>query len=134
MRKERNTNQDSNTNFRSCLNKGFAMEINGYEISVQWGDGNYVSDMNVRYYRRNNNDEDYTTVPSMKQATWGCVDAEVCIYGREGDTLFNMDDGFHDDQVFMCVKSDTVARMMGCLINCGDDDPRAAIMQIFQAQ
>ena len=48
--------------FYTNMNKGFAMAINGYRISVQWGPGNYV-DSGVR---RSSFDA------SMQHNIWGC--------------------------------------------------------------
>ena len=64
--------------FYTNMNKGFAMAINGYRISVQWGPGNYV-DREIR-----NNDYD----APMQHSIWGCDTAEVMIWGRDGDCLF----------------------------------------------
>lgn len=159
-----NRMDDTNTNvisdFYTNANKGFAMRINGYRISVQWGPGNYV-DKDVRY-------GDYDA--PMNTTIWGCDTAEVLIWGRDDATLFDivwrdhlepltdedmleMDQieidehnarmvkkqalldaqGGHNDQVFGHCSSDCVAKMIGCLASCGDNDPRAGIAQIFNA-
>ena len=155
--------------FYTNHNKGYAMAINGYRISVQWGPGNYV-DRGVRY----GNDHD----APMQHNIWGCDTAEVLIWdeaGRfapngSGGTLFDlvwraymeplteeemeeMDQdeideynaripileaqleaqGGHNDQVFGHCSSECVARMIGTLVNCGDNDPRPAIAQIYNA-
>ena len=138
----------ANADFYSNRNKGFAMLINGYRISVQWGPGNYV-DREVRY----GNDFD----APMKHETWGSGTAEVLIWDEQGRfarnvgaSLFdvapwndetdeydfdwlNANQGGHNDQVFGHCSSDCVARMISTLVNCGDSDPRPAIAQIYQA-
>ena len=135
--------------FYTNHNKGYAMAINGYRISVQWGPGNYV-DREVRY----GNDHD----APMQHNIWGCDTAEVLIWdeaGRfarngSGGSLFetapwndeteeydfdwlNANQGGHNDQVFGHCSSECVARMIGTLVNCGDSDPRPAIAQIYNA-
>ena len=135
--------------FYTNHNKGYAMAINGYRISVQWGPGNYV-DREVRY----GNDHD----APMQHNIWGCDTAEVLIWdeaGRfapkgSGASLFetapwndemeeydfdwlNANQGGHNDQVFGHCSSECVARMIGTLVNCGDSDPRPAIAQIYNA-
>ena len=135
--------------FYTNHNKGFAMAINGYRISVQWGPGNYV-DREVRY----GNDHD----APMQHNIWGCDTAEVLIWdeaGRfapngSGASLFdlapwndeldeydfdwlNANQGGHNDQVFGHCTSECVAKMIGCLASCGDDDPRRAIKQIYDS-
>ena len=154
------TNTDVISDFYTNGNKGFAMRINGYRISVQWGPGNYV-DKDVRY-------GDYDA--PMNTTIWGCDTAEVLIWGRDDTTLFDIvwrdhldpltddqmtvmdqdeiDDhnarmitdqaqldaqGGHNDQVFGHCSSDCVAKMIGCLASCGDSDPRAGITQIYNA-
>ena len=133
--------------FYTNMNKGFAMAINGYRISVQWGTGNYV-DSDVRY--SNENPQEYNI--------WGCDTAEVLIWDEKGrfakhagGSLFetapwndeteeydfdwlNTNQGGHNDQVFGHCSSECVARMIGTLVNCGDSDPRPAIAQIYKAQ
>ena len=124
--------------FYTNHNKGFAMAINGYRISVQWGTDNYV-DSDVRY--SNENPQEYNI--------WGCDTAEVLIWGRNDETLFDLvpfdfeteeydkemfdAQGGHIDQVFGHCSSECVARMIGTLVNCGDNDPRPAIVQIYNA-
>jgi len=134
--------------FYTNHNKGYAMVINGYRISVQWGPGNYV-DSDVRY----GNDYD----APMQHNIWGCDTAEVLIWDEKGrfahagGSLFetapwndekdeydfdwlNANQGGHNDQVFGHCSSECVARMIGTLVNCGDSDPRPAIAQIYNAQ
>ena len=135
------------TDFYTNMNKGFAMMINGYRISVQWGPGNYV-DSEVR---RANHDS------PMNTEIWGSGTAEVLIWDEQGRfarnvgaSLFdvapwndetdeydfdwlNANQGGHNDQVFGHCSSDCVARMISTLVNCGDSDPRPAIAQIYQA-
>ena len=136
------------TDFYTNMNKGFAMMINGYRISVQWGPGNYV-DRDVRYADHGS---------PMNTEIWGSDTAEVLIWDEQGRfarngagaSLFDLapwDDeqewydlewsniiqGGHNDQVFGHCSSDCVARMIGLLASCGDDDPRPGIAQIYQA-
>ena len=134
---------DRNADFYTNANKGFAMAINGFRISVQWGPGNYVNS-DVRY-----DDHD----APMQHSIWGCDTAEVMIWGRDDGCLFNLapysddDDGdiiydkdfleaqgVHNDQVFGHCTSECVAKMIGCLASCGDEDPRRSIAQIYNAQ
>ena len=144
-----NRMNDTNTNvdadFYTNANKGFAMAINGYRISVQWGPGNYV-DREIRY-------GDYDA--PMNTQIWGSGTAEVLIWDEQGrfarnagaslfdlapwnDELDEYDfdwcnrvQGGHNDQVFGNCSSDCVARMIGCLASCGDSDPRPGIAQIY---
>jgi hypothetical protein len=126
--------------FYTNHNKGFAMAINGFRISVQWGPGNYV-DREVRY------GNDYNA--PMQHNIWGCDTAEVMIWGRNDRPLFNLvlfdhdteeydkemfeAQGGHTDQVFGHCSSNCVAKMIGCLAHSDDDDPRRAIAQIYNA-
>jgi len=146
---KKQNNQEGVSNFYTNMNKGFAMAINGYRISVQWGPGNYV-DSDVRY---DNHDA------PMQHDVWGCDTAEVLIWdeaGRfarngSGASLFdtapwddeeewydlewcNKVQGGHNDQVFGHCTSECVAKMIGTLSSCGDEDPRKAIAQIYNAQ
>ena len=146
-----NRMNDTNTNvdadFYTNANKGFAMLVNGYRISVQWGPGNYV-DREIRY-------GDYNA--PMNTQIWGSDTAEVLIWDEQGrfarnvgaslfDTApwsdeldeYDLDwcnrvQGGHNDQVFGHCSSDCVARMIGCLASCGDSDPRPGIAQIYNA-
>ncbi len=72
---------DRNADFYTNSNKGFAMAINGFRISVQWGPGNYV-DREIRY----GNDYD----APMQHTIWGCDTAEVMIWGRNDEALFEL--------------------------------------------
>ena len=128
------------TDFECNRNSGFSMNINGYRISVQFGPGNYISDMDIR--RRM---DDY--VP-LDYKHFGTDDAEVMIFRRDGSPLFNLvpfnhdtneydqemfdAQGGHIDQVFGFCSSDCVSRMIGCLASFSDDDPRRAIVQIYK--
>ena len=131
----KHSNTDHNADFYTNANKGFAMAINGYRISVQWGPGNYVSDTDIRYKA----DHD----APMQHSIWGCDTAEVMIWGRDDGCLFNLvfdDDnllaaqGGHNDQVFGHCTSECVAKMIGGLASCGAEDPRRSIAQIYNAQ
>ena len=129
---------DRNADFYTNSNKGFAMAINGFRISVQWGPGNYVD--------RETRNSDYDA--PMQHSIWGCDTAEVMIWGRDDEPLFNLvpfdhdtneydqelfdAQGGHIDQVFGYCDSDCVARMIGCLASFSDDDPRRAIVQIYK--
>ena len=135
----KHSNTDHNADFYTNANKGFAMAINGFRISVQWGPGNYV-DGEIR-----NSDYD----APMQHSIWGCDTAEVMIWDRNDDPLFNLvpfdfdteeydkemfeAQGGQVDQVFGHCSSDCVAKMIGCLASCGDNDPRRAIAQIYNA-
>jgi len=134
--------------FYTNMNKGFAMAINGYRISVQWGPGNYVD--------RETRNSDYDA--PMQHNIWGCDTAEVMIWDEKGrfakhagGSLFetapwsdeadeydfdwlNANQGGHNDQVFGHCTSECVAKMIGCLASCGDEDPRRSIAQIYNAQ
>lgn len=152
MKKEEmmnNTNTNGrDANFYTNQNKGFAMLINGYRISVQWGPGNYV-DSEIRY-----GDHD----APMNTHIWGCDTAEVLIWDEQGrfarngvgaslfdtapwsDELDEYDfewcnrvQGGHNDQVFGHCSSDCVGRIIGLLASCGDSDPRPGIAQIYNA-
>ena len=130
------------TDFESNHNKGFAMNINGYRISVQWGPGNYISDMDIRRQMSHGD--------AMNYKIFGTDDAEVMIWGRNDEPLFEYipyhldpDEWEHDEmytaqgghchQVFGYCSSDCVARIISTLVNCGDEDPRRAIVQIYNA-
>ena len=138
----------ADADFYTNQNKGFAMLINGYRISVQWGPGNYV-DSEVRY------GNDYNA--PMNTDIWGSGTAEVLIWDEQGRfarnvgaSLFdvapwsdeldeydfdwlNVNQGGHNDQVFGHCTSECVAKMIGCLASCGDNDPRRAIKQIYDS-
>ena len=132
---------DRETNFECNRNKGFSMNINGYRISVQFGPGNYISDMEIR--RQMDRDD------TIKHTVFGTDDAEVMIWGRDDAPLFDLvpfdhdtneydqeifdANGGHVNQVFGYCSSDCVARIISTLVNCGDEDPRRAIAQIYNA-
>lgn len=141
-----NNMEGRDADFYTNHNKGYAMAINGYRISVQWGTGNYV-DSDVRY--SSENPQEYNI--------WSSNTAEVLIWDEKGQfakhaggSLFdtapwndeteeydfdwlNANQGGHNDQVFGHCSSECVARMIGTLVNCGDSDPRPAIAQIYNA-
>lgn len=141
-----NNMEGRDADFYTNHNKGYAMAINGYRISVQWGTGNYV-DSDVRY--SSENPQEYNI--------WSSNTAEVLIWDEKGQfakhaggSLFdtapwndeteeydfdwlNANQGGHNDQVFGHCSSECVARMIGTLVNCGDSDPRPAIVQIYNA-
>jgi hypothetical protein len=78
MNNSNTPNRDAD--FYTNRNKGFAMAINGFRISVQWGPGNYV-DNEIRY-----DDHD---APGQYNS-WGCDTAEVMIWGRNDEPLFDL--------------------------------------------
>lgn len=143
--KHSNVKEGGDSDFFTNANKGFAMAINGYRISVQWGPGNYV-DSDVRYSSEKPNE----------YSVWGCDTAEVLIWDEAGrfatngagtslfDPRYNGDiahdkeflatQGGHNDQVFSHCTSECVAKMIGVLSSCGDEDPRRSIAQIYNAQ
>ena len=117
------SNTDRETDFYTNTNKGFAMAINGFRISVQWGPGNYISDMDIRRKMDLNH--------PMEYKIFGSDDAEVLIWDRDGESI-KWDNG--DEVVGFC-SSDTVARFIGCLINCPlGESPQRALNQIYSAQ
>jgi len=135
------TYNNRETDFESNRNKGFAMNINGYRISVQFGPGNYISDTDIRHKMEHD--------ATLNYKVFGTDDAEVMIWGRDDSPLFNIVPFNHDtdeydqklldanggytNQVFGYCNSDCVARMIGCLASFSDDDPRRAIKQIYDA-
>lgn len=121
MMKRTNT-PNRNADFYTNANKGFVMAINGFRISVQWGPGNYISDMDIRRKMDPNH--------PMEYKIFGSDDAEVLIWDRIGKPI-KWD---NDDEVVGFCSSDTVARFIGCLVNCGDEDPVKALNQIYSAQ
>ena len=134
--KHSNVKEGGDSDFFTNANKGFAMAINGYRISVQWGPGNYVSDTDIRYKASHD--------APMQHSIWGCDTAEVMIWGRDDGCLFIVLDSYdkdflaaqggHNDQVFGHCSSECVAKMIGVLSSCGDEDPRRSIAQIYNAQ
>ena len=75
-------------------NSGFAMDVNGFRISIQFGPGNYIADGDIRF--RTNQDA------PMSCVNWGTDTAEVLIWDRN-DVPITWDGG---DQVIGWVKSD----------------------------
>jgi len=117
------SNSQKDEAFQCNRNSGFQMDINGFRISVQFGPGNYVNDSNIRYRM----DPD---TPNQHRI-WGTDSAEVMIWDRNGNSI-TWDNG---NQVVGWCKSDTVARFIGCLINCPqDEDPVWGLNQIYNAQ
>ena len=162
------SNNKNVTDFHTNRNKGFAMAMNGYRISVQWGSGNYV-DRDVRYAKHGS---------EMEHEIWKSNTAEVLIWDEMGrfselgaggclfDLVWRSDmeplteeemegmeqdeidsynaripvlqaqldaQGGYNDQVFGHCSSECVAKMISTLVNCGDEDPRPAIAQIYNA-
>ena len=134
--KHSNVKGEGDSDFYTNMNKGFAMAINGFRISVQWGPGNYVSDTDIRYKASHD--------APMQHSIWGCDTAEVMIWGRDDGCLFIVLDSYdkdfleaqggYNDQVFGHCTSECVAKMIGVLSSCGDEDPRRSIVQIYNAQ
>ena len=126
---EHHTNRESEgeSAFGITYNKGYFMNINGYRISVQFGNGNYV-DADVRYGRQENVDNKFDT--SMNFNVWQSNLAEVMI-----DVI--ADDGciMNDvDSVFGWCSAECVAKFIGCIANAQPgDDITAAINQIYNS-
>ena len=126
--------------FTCANNSNFQLNVNGFRISVAFGPGMYVEN-DIRYSKEDPRD----------QYVWGSKFAEVKIWDRNGNSMFEsvpMDElnrtvedvwkleaqGGHNDQVFGWCSSDCVARMIGCLASCPPhEDPRRALVQIEEA-
>jgi hypothetical protein len=122
MRKTNNHHTDPK--FTCGNNSNFQMDINGFRISIAFGPGCQVSDRGIRF----NDDFD---APSNRMI-WGSNDAEVLVWDRNGDPIVWDDIG---GQVVGHCTPDTVARFIGCLVNCPvGDDPTQALRQINMAQ
>ena len=122
--KRKTSNQIDDAGFTCGNNSNFQMNINGFRISIAFGPGCHVSDRNIRF----NSDFDAPT----NHMLWGSSDAEVLIWDRNGDPIL-WDDG--GQQVCGMCSPDTVARFIGCLVNCPmGDDPTNALRQINMAQ
>ena len=116
-------NTDKDSAFQCNGNSGFQMDVNGFRISVQFGPGNYIQDADIRY----RTDQD----APMSFQIWGTNTAEMLIWDRKNAPI-KWEGG---DTVVGWVKSDTVARMIGCLASCPqDEDPTKSLNQIIQAQ
>jgi hypothetical protein len=110
-------------NFKSILNKGFEMNINGYSISVQYGPGNYV-DSDIRYSDEN----------PLNCLVWDSDLAEVMITDLLNRSLFNKGDDYFDDAVLGHCTSETVARIISTLVHAQEgEDVRPSIVQIVEA-
>lgn len=117
------SNSDKDCAFMCGNNSNFQMDINGFRISIAFGPGMYVNDTSIRFSM--SHDE------PMKFRNWGTDSAEVRIWGRDGVPI-KWDGG---DTVVGWLSSDTVARLIGCMINCPqDEDPVKALNQIVNAQ
>ena len=117
------SNSNKEHSFRCDENSGFQMDINEFRISIQFGPGNYISDADIRH----RTDQD----APMSFRHWGTDTAEVLIWDRDNEPI-KWEGG---DTVVGWVKSDTVARMIGCLASCPqDEDPTKSLNQIIQAQ
>ena len=85
--------------FKSSLNKGFSMVFrNGFEISVQWGTGNYCS-------RRNDGDWDEST----NHSHWSSQTAEVAIFDTN---VTNMNSLNGEDTIKFSSTNDSVVGWM----------------------
>jgi len=117
------SNSDKDCAFQSCRNSGFQMNVNGFRISIQFGPGNYIQDADIRY----RTDQDAPTTFNH----WGTDTAEVLIWDRNDDPI---NWGAENETVIGWVTSDTVARLIGCLVSCPPDfDPTQALQQIADA-
>ena len=117
------SNSNKDCAFQCGGNSGFQMDVNGFRISIQFGPGNYIQDSDIRY----RTDQD----APMSFRHWGTDTAEVLIWDRDNEPI-KWEGG---DTVVGWVKSDTVARMIGCLASCPqDEDPTKSLHQIVQAQ
>ena len=104
--------------FISTLNKGFRLTFDsGWEISVQWGYGNYGSN-------QNGNVKDH-----LEQRFTHAVTAEVLIITPED--MFNFDE---DNVVMGWCTPECVGKMIGCISNASKgEDMRAALIQIHDS-
>jgi len=94
-----------------------------------FGPGNYVADKDIRF------GTDWNVPLNGTKSIWDCDTAEIMIWNDiTGENMFELNDGILNDQVMGWCTSDCVARIIGCLASCGDEDPRRAIVQIFEAQ
>ena len=119
------SNSDKDNAFQSCRNSGFQMDVNGFRISVQFGPGNYIQDSDIRFRTEQDAPQSFHH--------WGTDTAEVLIWDRN-DVPITWD-ASRGDQVIGWVSSDTVARLIGCLVSCPPDfDPTQALNQIVDAQ
>ena len=117
------SNSDKDQAFQCNNNSNFQMDANGFRISVAFGPGMYVNDRDIRYK------SDYDTPMTFK--VWGTDSAEVMIWGKNGNPIV----WSNDDTVAGFCSSDTVARFIGCLINCPlGESPQRALNQIYNAQ
>ena len=127
MKYHTNRESEGESAFGITYNKGYFMNINGYRISVQFGNGNYV-DADVRYGRQENVDNKFDT--SMNFNVWQSNLAEVMI-----DVI--ADDGciMNDvDSVFGWCTAECVAKFIGCMASAQPgDDITAAINQIYNS-
>ena len=116
-------------NFASVRNSGFQLVVNGWRVSVMFGPGNYVADKDIRF------STEWNVPLNGTKSIWDCDTAEIMIWNdTTGENMFELNDGILNDQVMGWCTSDCVARIIGCLASCGDEDPRRAIVQIFEAQ
>ena len=117
------SNSKKDEAFQCNNNSNFQMDVNGFRISVAFGPGMYVNDLDIRYK------SDYDTPMTFR--VWGTDSAEVMIWDRDGNSM-KWDNG--DTVVGFC-SSDTVARFIGCLINCPlGESPQRALNQIYNSQ
>tara|TARA_R100000951_G_scaffold27951_1_gene24000 strand:+ start:143 stop:544 length:402 start_codon:yes stop_codon:yes gene_type:complete len=115
-------NTGTDTSFQSNNNCGFQMAINGFRISVVFGPGSYISDTNIRY----NMELD----EPMSFKHFGTDTAEILVWNRNGEPII----WDNRDEVIGFCSSDTIAKVIGCLASCGNEDPTRALQQICDAQ
>ncbi len=127
MKYHTNRESEGESAFGITYNKGYFMNINGYRISVQFGNGNYV-DADVRYGRQENVDNKFDT--SMNFNVWQSNLAEVMIDIIDGDGCIMND----VDSVFGWCTAECVAKFIGCMASAQPgDDITAAINQIYNS-
>lgn len=103
--------------FISFNNSGYVMHINGYRISVQWGPGTYSDNYNKRDKRY----DEHKYLERYESDT-----AEVMIYGTNMERVCDFHLNYCD--------GDTVARIIGCMVNMPDgEDISPSIQQIYEA-
>ena len=130
MKKRQHTNREDQgeSAFGICYNKGYFMNINGYRISVQFGTGNYV-DSDIRYGRQENVDDSNWYDAAMNFNVWQSNLAEVMIdiIADDGCIMNGV------DSVFGWCSAECVAKFIGCIANAQpEEDITEAINQIYQ--
>ena len=117
------SNSTTDQSFQCAHNSSFQMDINGFRISVAFGPGMHVKDKNIR--RSTNFDA------PMEHRIWGTNSAEILIWDRNDNPIIW--DKLGSMVVGLC-SSDTVARVIGCLVNWpSNESPKEALLQIMEA-